>query len=293
MLNLRPDAKLRRFKRQSCFAPLRHPKAAEIVLRKSDRRAGESEVPRFQTGLCKSDIAPHALRFPFGKVQRYHIQNGLRNGRILLFQIGCHLPCRGFCFPHNGGKGIRRRSSLHCRLDVLSELLHRQSKLRPKMLHVPVVTGNAPPAPFRMGDHYTVCHRVQTELLTEKCKQFHRIFVGGKHMGFRIFPIPGLRPVCAARISDGGRLRHFHTDVSIVRAASTMPVPEIPRKQLVHILVRLDDGVDAGGCLCPVPVFHEHICLWLRASHRVDHKAFHGDVLSHFITARLCKVILY
>ena len=32
VLNLRPDAKLRRFKGQPRFAPLCHPKTAEIVL---------------------------------------------------------------------------------------------------------------------------------------------------------------------------------------------------------------------------------------------------------------------
>ena len=67
----------------------------------------------------------------------------------------------------------------------------------------------------------------------------------------------------------------------------------IPRQNLVHIPVRLYDGMDAGGCLCPVPVLHEHIRLWLRASHRMDHKTFHGDALSRFITAGLCKVILF
>ena len=91
MLYLRTDAKLRRFKGQPRFAPLRHPKPAEIVLRKRDRRAGESEVPRFQTGLHKGHITPHALRLPFRKVQRNHIQNGLWHSRILLFEVCFHL----------------------------------------------------------------------------------------------------------------------------------------------------------------------------------------------------------
>ncbi len=44
VLHLRTDAKLGRFKGQPRFAPLRHPKAAEIVLRKSDRRAFPDDV---------------------------------------------------------------------------------------------------------------------------------------------------------------------------------------------------------------------------------------------------------
>ena len=112
-------------------------------------------------------------------------------------------------------------------------------------------------------------------------------------MGFRFLPVPGLRPVCAARISDGGRLRHFHTDVGIVCAAPAVPAPVFPREQLVHIPVWLYDGMDAGGCLCPVPVLHKYICLWLRASNRMDHKTFYGDVFPGFIAAGLCKVILY
>ena len=44
VLHLRPDAKLWRVKGQPCFSPLRHPKAAEIVLRKSDRRAFPDDV---------------------------------------------------------------------------------------------------------------------------------------------------------------------------------------------------------------------------------------------------------
>ena len=112
-------------------------------------------------------------------------------------------------------------------------------------------------------------------------------------MGFRIFPVPGLRPVCAARIPDGGRLCHLHTDVGIVRAASAVPPAEIPREQLVHIPVRLYNGMDAGIGVRPVPVLHEHIRLWLRAAHRVDHKPFYGDVLPRLIAAGLRKVILH
>ena len=112
-------------------------------------------------------------------------------------------------------------------------------------------------------------------------------------MGFRIFPIPGLRPVCAACIFNGGRLRHLHTDMGIVRAASAVPAPEIPREQLVHIPVRLDDGMDAGIGVRSVPVLHERIRLWLQASHRVVRKTFHGNRAACLITARLCKVILY
>ncbi len=48
---------------------------------------GENEIPCFQAGLRKGDIAPHALRLPFGNIQRDHIQNGLRHGRVLLFQV--------------------------------------------------------------------------------------------------------------------------------------------------------------------------------------------------------------
>ncbi len=49
-----------------------HTHAAEVVLRKCDRRAGKGKVPRFQTGLCKGNVTTHSLRFPFGKIQRDH-----------------------------------------------------------------------------------------------------------------------------------------------------------------------------------------------------------------------------
>ena len=54
VLHLRTDAKLGHFKGQPRFAPLRHPQAAEIVLRKSDRSARESEIPRFEADCAKA-----------------------------------------------------------------------------------------------------------------------------------------------------------------------------------------------------------------------------------------------
>ena len=130
VLNLRTDAKLRRFKGQPCFAPLRHPKAAEIVLRKRDRRAGKVKFP-FRGRTVQRRYRPSRPPPPFRKGTAGSYPERTAAQPDSSFQICFHLPRRGRRFPHNGGKGILRCASLHRRLDILSELLHRQSELRP------------------------------------------------------------------------------------------------------------------------------------------------------------------
>ena len=55
-------------------------------------RAEKLEVPGLKAGLRKCNVAPHALRLSFRKVQRDHVKDRLRRLRILRFKIRPHLP---------------------------------------------------------------------------------------------------------------------------------------------------------------------------------------------------------
>ena len=160
------------------------------------------------------------------------------------------------------------------------------------MLHIPVVTGNPPPAPLGMGNDHPVRQRVQLIHPAKIRKQLHRIFISGKHMALRISSIPGLRPSCTARIPDRGRLRHLHAYMRPVPTASAVPSPVVPRQELVHIPSRLNDGMDTGLRIRPVPVIDKSGCLWLRTPHGMDHQPLYRDLSSCLKTSRFRKVIL-
>ena len=70
MLDLRPDTKLGRSKRISPHAVAGDTHPAEVVLIQRYGGAGKAEVPGFQTGLRKGNVATDTLGLPLEKIQR-------------------------------------------------------------------------------------------------------------------------------------------------------------------------------------------------------------------------------
>lgn len=159
MRHLCPDADLRRAKGIPLHPIGSHAHAAEIVLGKRDRRAGKSEVPRLKAGLRKGDVAPHSLRFPLEEIQRNQVKDGLRHVRILRFEVCLHLLRRCCGIPHDLRVSVRTEGrTAHFRFDRPAERIHRvpRSKLRPQMLRVAVVAGNALAVAFPVADDHAI-----------------------------------------------------------------------------------------------------------------------------------------
>lgn len=219
MLDLRPDAELRRVKGIALQPIARHTHPAEVVLVQCDRRAGESKVPGLQAGLREGNVTAHTLCLPLGKIERDHVQDTLRNLRVLPLDVGFHLLCRSHSGSHDLGiaAGFRRGTAVHRRFNRLTEGIHRvaHTKLCPEMLRVAVVGSDAPAVSLPVADDHAVCGRVQAVLLTQHGKQFYGRFISAlRHSLCRCGIGAGkIRPAC---VLDTGRLAHLHADVGVV-----------------------------------------------------------------------------
>ena len=156
------------------------------------------------------------------------------------------------------------------------------------MLHVPVVAGNPSLMPFGMGNNNPVRQRVQIIHPAQISEQFHCILISSKHMILRTAPVPGLRPVCTARIPYRGRLRHLHAYVRPVCVTAAVPSPIIPRQELVHVTSRLNDGMDTGSRIRLIPVIDKGRRFRLWTAHGMDHQPLYRNLLPCPVTPGLC-----
>ena len=77
MLDLRPDAELRRVKGITFQAIACHTHTTAVVLVQGYCRTEKGKIPGFYAGLREGDIATQAFWLPFGEVKRDHIQDTL------------------------------------------------------------------------------------------------------------------------------------------------------------------------------------------------------------------------
>ena len=283
MLYLRPDAELGRVEGVSFQPTGGDTHAAEVVLVQRDGGASESEVPGFQTGLRKGDVAPHTLRRALGEIERHHIQNALGHVRIFGLNVGAHLLRRSHRCAHDFRAGqtagsigpaahrglYRRPESVHC---------VGQTELRPQMLRVAVVGGDAPLAALLVADDHPIPQRIEGELLGKHSEQFYRRLIGAlcHSLGSGLV---GAGEGGPARILDAGRFAHLDPDVGIVAAGPAMPAPVVPGEALIDgAIVAVNEAVDAGPVVAgAVPVLDEHLGAGLGTAHGVEHQPLDRD----------------
>ena len=284
MLHLRTDAELGRGEGITLQPIGGDTHAAEVVLLQRDGGASETEVPGFQTGLRKSDVAPHTLRCPLGQIERHHVQNVLGDLRIFGLDVGFHLLRSSHRRTHDlraghtaGGSG----PTAHCGLDRLAEGVHGvgQAELRPEMLRVTVVGGDAPLAALLVADDDPIPQRVEGELPAEHGEQLHRRLIGalGNGLGGGKVRAGESGPT---RIPDAARFAHLHPDVGVVAAGPAMPASVVPGEALVHgAIVAVNEAVDTGPVVAGlVPVADEHLGAGLGTAHGVEHEALDRDL---------------
>ena len=141
-----------------------------------------------------------------------------------------------------------RQLVLHCFTEGVHGVSHAQ--LTPEMFRVTVVGCNPPRMAFLVADDNSISQRIETILLAEHSKQFHRRLISS--LGYR----PRSRKVrafegCTASIGDAGWLTHLHADVGVVCGAidgrTAMPPSVVPRQGLIHrTVIAVNETVDTG-----------------------------------------------
>lgn len=240
---------------------------------------------------------------------------GLHNGKRALAGVAAHLVVVGtgafadvqVVNVHSDKEGniLRRvsgrdiivlrmdiRRAAHRRLDGLPERVHGQAhvELRPQMLRIAVVAGDAALVALFVADDHAVFQRVKIVLFAQHGEKLHRAVIGA------LRDLPRGRLVVtdkrrAARVLDASGFTHLHADVGIVAAAvfsgRAVPPAMIPRQELPHVArvaVNHSMTADLPRHVRIVPLLCKHRRAGLIATHAVQHEAAHGDLAARLIT---------
>ena len=254
-----------------------HSKAVVCLLRQF-----RPAITRFQNKLCRR----HRCQNPTG----FHILCTQHSNPLSCLLIGKpqkHRSLRPSSFP--------RHSSLHS----FPESRHRirQSQTFPQMLRISMICCNSPCVSLSMGNHHTICQRIQTKLLTKLGNQFHRCFIRPHCRCSCLLQIRAGK-ARSAGILDTGRLTHLHTNMRVISASlttgTTMPSPVIPWQCLIHSsIIPINKTMHTGTSKRSIiPGIKKDLCPRLRTSNRMKHQALHCNHSPCSIAGIFCQKTL-
>ena len=143
-----------------------------------------------------------------------------------------------------------------------------------------MICSNSPCVSLSMGNHHTICQRIQTKLLTKHGKQFHRCFIR-PHCRCPCLCQIGAGKTRSACVPDAGRLTYLHTNMRIISTSlttgATVPSPVIPRQCLIHCSI-IPINKTMHTCTSKrsvIPGIKKNLCPRLRTSNRMKHQAFY------------------